>query len=322
MEKVTKKNVATTKASMSSLGGLICGILAPISFGFMPLFTMPLINAQMSTASILAYRFAIAAFMLLIIMLVRGINLKVKWKQLLVMVLLGLIYVWSAAGVQIGYRYMPTGISTTVHFIYPIWVILIMLFVYRQRPAWITVFAISLAILGVASLTGVFGSSQKIPFVPFLIVASTGLAYAIYMVIMSRSGVNKLHPVKVSFYVMLTAAIAFTIISISTMGIQIIPGYYEVVNVILLCLVSTVLANILLVVAIKHAGATTNSVLGALEPLTAVVMGILFLDEKLTLSSIVGIGFIIIAVLTIALSGRIAYWWKVMNFKMKRRNNE
>lgn len=309
-------NSSTQKGE--SIMGLLCGILAPVSFGFMPLFTMPMIYAGMGTASILTYRFAISAAILFLLMLLRGIPLKMRKKHLLVVLLLGAIYVWSASGVQIGYRFMPTGISTVIHFTYPIWVILIMLLLYKQRPAPITLVAISLAIVGVAFLVGLFGSSQKISWIGFVIVASTGIAYAIYLAVMSKSGVNKENPIKVSFYVMATAAVFFSIIALSTGGIDKIPGRTEWINTLLLCLVSTVLANILLVVAVKNAGATTNSILGSLEPLTAVVIGVIFLSESLSLTSAIGIGLIILAVLLIALSGRIAYLWKVK--KLRRRH--
>lgn len=300
--------------------GLIAGILAPMSFGFMPLFTMPLIRAGMGTSLILTYRFAIAAAILLFILLLRKKSLRLSRKNLLLVIILGLIYVWSAAGVQIGYRFMPTGISTVIHFTYPIWVIVIMLFFYKQRPAPITLVAIILAILGVAFLVGVFGSSQKIPAEGFYIVASTGLAYAIYLVIMSKNEINREDPVKVSFYVMTIAAIGFMLISLSIGGIDPVPGRYEAICMLLLCLVSTVIANILLVIAVKNAGATTNSVLGALEPLTAVILGIMLLGEKLTTESIVGIGFIILSILIISLSGRIAYILKVRRLQHRHKN--
>lgn len=298
-------------SSKENLSGFLYGILAPISFGFMPLFTMPMIYAGMGTASILAYRFAFSALFFFLYMLVRGISLKISRHDLWVVILLGAIYVWSASGVQIGYRYMPTGISTIIHFTYPIWVILIMLLFYRQRPTLLTLFSITLAILGVASLVGLFGSSQDIPLKGFLIVASTGLAYGSYLVIISRSGVNKLHPVKFSFYVMTVTAILFAIIAQSTGGIEQIPGRKEWISTLMLSLVSTVCANLFLILAAKKVSATTNAIFGALEPLTAVVIGILFLSEALTISSIIGIGLILIAVLLIALSGRISSLWRL-----------
>ena len=314
-------NLLPQKTSSSgNISGLVCGVLAPTSFGFIPFFTIPLINAGMNTASILAYRFLFSALILLLVMLVRKIPLKMNRHHLLVVLLLGAIYVWSAAGLQIGYRYMPTGICTVVHFTYPIWVILIMLLLYKQRPAPITLAAIAMAIIGVACLVGLFGTSQKIPLAGFIIVASTGIAYATYLVIVSKSGINQEHPVKVSFYVMTTTGILFSIIALSTGGINTIPGPSGWVNTILLCIVSTVLSNILLVVALKNAGATTNSILGSLEPLTAVSIGVVFLSETLTISSLIGVGLIIIAVLLIALSGRLAYLWKVHLLRRRHRH--
>lgn len=311
-----QKNILPSKSER--LRGLITGIVAPIAFGFLPLFSMPLIEAGMSTASILTYRFTLSAIILFVLMLVRGLSLRISKREFFSLLLLGLIYVWSAAGVQAGYRYMPTGIATVIHFTYPIWVIAILLFRYKQQPAKITLVAILMAIVGVAFLVGLFSPSGGVSLTGFLIVGSTGVAYALYLVVMGKSGIDKLHPLKVSFYVMSTAAIGFAIIALFTSGIQPIAGRQEFYAMLALSLVSTVLANILLVVAVKFAGATTNSVLGALEPLTAVVVGVLFLNEQLTSASIVGILLIIASVTLIAFSGRIAYIFKVRALRKRR----
>lgn len=298
--------------------GLLYGIFSPISFGFIPLFTVPLIEAHMNTPSILAYRFLIAAAMLLLIMWWRKVPLKVSSTELLTLLVLGLFYIWSAMGLQVGYRYMPTGIATLLHFTYPVWVILFLLFIYKQRPAPITIFAILLASLGVATQAGLLSSSEAVSWIGIVIVASTGIAYAFYMIIVGKTGIGKQNPLKVSFYVLLFTGGGFLLIATFMGGIQPIPGIKEGVNMLMLSLVSTVIANIYLVAAIKLSGATINSILGALEPLSAVVIGVLLLDEKLTIASVVGIGLILISVIIIALSGRIAYVLKI--YRLRRRH--
>lgn len=308
--------------------GYITGILAPTAFGFMPLFTMPLIHEGMNTASILAYRFLLAALILFFILLAKGKKLAVKKKELSVIALLAILYIWSSVGVQLGYRFMPTSVTTVIHFTYPVWVVILMLIIYKERPHGINLIAIFLAIVGVMAQAGIFEGASTFAWQGILIVASTGLAYALYMIVVAKSGIGALGPLKLSFYVLLFAGIGFGIFALlsplsselqqnDNAGFQFIHSWRSAYNVLLLSLVSTVLANIFLVDAVKKIGATLNAVLGALEPLTALVVGSIVFDEELTPSAYIGIVLIVFSVTLIATSGKIAYILKVK--KLRRR---
>lgn len=74
------------------------------------------------------------------------------------------------------------------------------------------------------------------------------------------------------------------------------------VNLILLAIVPTVISNITLVLAVHNIGGTLTAVLGAVEPITAVCVGILVFSEPFTPNLAVGILLIIIAVTMIILS--------------------
>lgn len=297
--------------------GIAMAASASMSFGFIPLFTVPLMAMGMLTPSILAYRFLWAALLLLLILWVKKIDLKITRYEALLLLSLGLIYVCSAMGLQLGYLYMPTGIATVIHFTYPIYVILLLFLFYGQRPTLLVMLAILLAFVGVLFITGVGSGVQPIPFGGFLIVAVTGLAYASYMVIVNKSILQRMNNIKLSFYALLFCGVGFLIIAYFWGGIQPIPDAKGWGLMLLLAILPTVVANITLVEGVKLCGSTLSSVLGALEPLTAVVIGILVFDEPLTLMHLLGIGLIICSVLIISLSGKIAYAWEVWR-KRKR----
>ena len=102
-------------------------------------------------------------------------------------------------------------------------------------------------------------------------------------------------------------------------GLQGIPSLEAWGLTIALALIPTVVANITLVEGVKLIGSTMSAILGALEPLTAVVIGFLVFDEVLTPLRIVGVLLIILSVLLIALSGRIAYFLKVSRLRKRHR---
>ena len=291
--------------------GLTLGIVASICFGLIPLFTLPIMKHGMHTPSILSYRFLLTALFLFILAKIRHISLRITRKQLRILVLLGLIYTGSAWGLQIGYLYLTSGIATVVHFTYPVYVIILMLLIYKQKPHPVTVVAIVVAFLGVASIGGLFGSSEPVSTKGFVIVALTGIAYASYLVIVNKSAVKELGPIPLSFWALLSSSIFFLLISFSSGGLQWVTEPTDWLLLMMLALVCTVIANILTVETIKLVGSTITSVLGAIDPLTAVLVGYFVFDESLDTARGVGIALIVISVLLIALGGRIAYILKV-----------
>lgn len=305
-------------APQHKLRGLIIAGGSSVAFGFIPLFTLPMMGMGLRTPSILAYRFLIAALVMLPLLLYKKIDLRLTAREAGVLLSLGLIYVCSAMGLQLGYHYMPSGVATVVHFTYPVYVILLMLLLYKQKPAGITIFAILLAFVGVLCLSGLGVEQVDRRFlIGMLIVAPTGLAYASYMVIVNKSVVRTMNNIKLSFYALLVCGSGFLVIALFWGGLQAIPSLEAWGLMLALAIIPTVVANITLVEGVKQIGSTMSAILGALEPLTAVVIGLLVFDEGLTLLRLVGILLIITSVLLIALSGRIAYRIRVWRLRQR-----
>lgn len=295
------------------------GAGASIAFGLIPLFSLPMMHAGILTPSILAYRFIFASIGLFILLKIRRVPMGVSLQQAFTLIGLGLIYVCSAMGLQLGYRYMESGVATVIHFTFPIWVILLLLLFYKQRPAPITLVAVSLAFGGVAALAGIFGVSQPMSLAGFLIVAFSGLAYGSYIVIVNKSCVSEMNPGKLSFYALAVCGLSFVAISLASGGLQPLTTPRLWFMALSLAFLSTLLPNIALVKSVKLTGSTLASILGALEPLTAIIVGIVVFNEEMTLMRAVGMLLIIVAVLLIALSGKIAYRWRVYRLRHRRR---
>ena len=67
----------------------------------------------------------------------------------------------------------------------------------------------------------------------------------------------------------------------------------------MLALLPTVFSLVLMVMAVHEIGSTPTAVMGALEPLTAVVIGVTVFGEQLTARLSVGIVLILLAVIII-----------------------
>lgn len=286
---------------MNNIKGFAYGIITAATFGLIPLFTLPLMAKGMQFDSILFYRFLFASLALTIIMTVKKESFRIEKKDIPVLILLGFFYTASAMFLFWGYNFMSTGIATTLHFTYPVFVTLIMLLFFHEKTSWVTLAAIGLAICGVARLS-ISEGDVSMSVIGVFIVLLSAIGYALYITTVNKSRVKAMSGRKMTFFVFIVSTCMFAIKASTNQGIQPIPDALSLMNLILLAVVPTVISNITLVLAVQNIGGTLTSVLGAMEPVTAVCVGVLIFGEPFTLHLALGILLIILAVTIIILS--------------------
>lgn len=285
---------------MNSIKGLIYGIVTSVTFGLIPLFTLPLMKEGMSLDSILFYRFLFATIALGIMMKVHKEPFAIKMNDLPLLVLLSTYYMVSAQFLFWGYDYMGAGVATTLHFTYPVFVTLLMLILFREKASWVTWLAIILAVYGVARLS-IGGEDHKFSFFGVGIVLLSALGYAAYITTVNKSHLRTMPNRKLAFYVFVFTTLLFAGKVSVTQTLQPIPDVMSGVNLVLLAVLPTVISNITLLLAVHHIGGTMTSVLGALEPVTAVCIGAFVFGEAFTWRQGLGIAMILVAVTLIIL---------------------
>lgn len=287
---------------MNKLNGILWGMLSGASFGLIPLFTIPLMSEGFTTDSILFYRFAFSALILGVLLLARGESFKITFRQVIRFFILGVFYMGSAFFLLWGYEFMPAGIATTIHFLYPVCVLLLMMLFFGERVSLSNFGAVILAVFGVVLLSASQGASEAVSTKGMVIVVTSALTYALYIIGVKKMGLANIDSFKLSFYVLLFTALLFGVKAV-VFGDGVMPlhGVASVTNVLLLALVPTVVSNFALIRSIKTVGSTTTSILGALEPMTAVTVGVLVFSEPLNMNHIMGIMLIITAIVIIVL---------------------
>lgn len=286
---------------MNKINGFLYGLLSSASFGLIPLFAIPAMHDGMQFDSILLYRFVFACIALGGILLLNKQSFRISNKDILPLLLLALLYLMSAVFLFWGYRFMASGVATTIHFMYPVLTTLIMMLFFKEKKSVWRVAAIVLAVAGVYFLTGGNAETGRVSFTGLFIVLLSALGYALYLVTMSQMKIGQMKGLKLTFYVFLFGGILL-FIGIGAFGqIQAIPNGHTAGNLILLALIPTVISNLALVRAVKSIGSTLASVLGAMEPLTAVCVGIFAFGEAFTANIAQGITLIIISVTVIIL---------------------
>ena len=288
---------------MNKFKGFLYGIVASSTFGLLPLFTLPVMGEGLTTFSILSYRMLFASILVAVLMLIGRVSFATNLKELRWFAVLGFLYYGSAALLFQAYGGMASGLATTLHFMYPVSVTVIMALVYKQRPSMVTICAIILSLIGVALLCLRESSTGVSSLLSVFLVLLSGVCYAVYLVLVSTvRRINQQNSQKLTFYVLMFSGAFFMLSTLQGGGLQIIPSASAGINLLLMATLPTLLSNLALVRSVKNIGSTLTSVLGAMEPLTAIIVGILVFDESLRGLMVVGIILILLSVSLIVLS--------------------
>lgn len=264
------------------------------AFGLIPLFSIPVMTGSVSmrTPSVMVYRFVFGCLGLLGVLLWRRVYLKVSRYELMEIALLALLYDASAMLMLFGYQYMPSGPATTLVFSYPIWTEVLMIIMYHEKFSWSTITAMVLVFLGVGCMSGLGGDGHTQPMGVAFELAS-GIYYAFYMVALSHMRVRNMGSLKLTFYVFLLGSLFFiAFAAFFDGGVEPIRGRGMLINLLMLGLVCTALSNVMLIPAVKLIGPTLTAILGAFEPLTAMVVSIVAFGDVLTPP--ITLGFVLI----------------------------
>ncbi len=286
--------------------GYLCGIIAAVSYGTNPLGALFLYEDGLRPASVLFYRFSFAALLLALLMALRGKSLAISRNEGKVLLALGMLFAASSLTYYYSFQFMAAGLASTILFFYPVMVAVIMAVFFGEKVHAATVMAIVLALGGIALLYRGDGT-QTLSLTGMVLVIVSALTYALYIVLLNRSRV-RMSSVKLTFYVMLVC-IAANVVSASLSpagGLQSLPTLRAWVSAISLGLFPTVVSLVTMAVAVKHIGSTPTAIMGALEPLTAVVIGMTVFGEVLTPRLSVGIALILASVVIIVLGQRLS----------------
>ena len=285
------------KLSRNAIIGYPAGISTGITYGLNPLFAKPLMNAGASTEAILLFRYGIAVILLGAYLLLKKENFRITLKQAGVLLSLGLLYTASSTFLFEAYKYIASGLATTLVFLFPAMVAIIMVFL-KVVPSWPVWLSIAATFVGVMIMTGGTGTETVNPLGVWFSIASA-FVYALFIVIINKSKVISSIPNSLlTFYALLTGTFFFIGRCLFS-GADLmagIDGGMAWCNLIGLAVLRTIVSAASLAVATRNRGATKASVLGVFEPITAILVGTLVFGEALTPNIIAGILISIVAV--------------------------
>lgn len=286
------------------LKGYILGVIAAASYGTNPLFALPLYADGMNPGSVLFFRYLAAIPVIWLLTAMRGRSLAVTWRQFGALAVLGILMAVSSLTLFMSYTYMDAGIASTLLFVYPIMVAVIMAGVYRERISRLTIGCIAVALTGIAML-GHSGEGSQLSLVGVAIVMASSLSYALYIVGVNKTSLDRVATLTVTFWVLVWGAMVFAVYLISGAESLVIPAsgggnpWLMWGCVAGLAILPTAVSFLCTTGAIQYIGSTPTAILGALEPVTAVVIGLCVFGERLGALDVVGIILILSAVTAI-----------------------
>ncbi len=280
--------------------GIFYAVISSTSFGFSPLFSLGLLAVGLSNFDVLSYRWLLAGIVLMVYAACKKKSLRLNsfdeaWKILLLSALRAL----TSVTLLLGYANISSGIASTINFMYPVIVAICMMLFYGEKKSPVDFGAIAVSIFGVYLLASgdsliTEGGNTKLGLVCSFISA---FSLAAYYILMKRLKADKIEVVKFTTWVMMLIGLYFVICAFIFEGrLTIVTDATSWLNILGLGLWSTMVSSFTGVKAVRRIGPTLTSILGALQPLTAVILGVIFLNETLHFRSMIGILLILISV--------------------------
>lgn len=289
-----------------NLKGILCGAISATSYGTNPLFALPLFASGIGVNSVLFYRYFTAVVIYFsVLKFIKKVSLKLALNELIPIIILASLFSASSLTLFTAFRYIESGIACTILFIYPILVALIMNIFYKEKITKTTITALILTSIGILLLyNGKLNQPLSITGVKYILLSA--LSYALYIVFVKEmKSINKLSSEKMSFYVMLFSLPVYIYNLKFLTQLQWIDNPMLWLNVLGLAIFPTIVSIETINVAIKLIGSTFTAILGALEPLTAIFIGVILFNETLTTRIICGIVAILTGVTLIILRKRL-----------------
>lgn len=282
--------------------GYAAGIIAAASYGTIPLFTLPLYMAGINADSALLFRYLIAILILGVMMRIKGLDFRLRRHDLILLLTGGVLMSLSSLTLFASYNHMSAGIASTLLFVYPVMVALIMSTLYKEKINFLIISCLICAVAGIALLCRTPASGQtSVSTLGVILAILSALTYAIYIVGINKTNLDNLPTLKVTFYVLLFGLLLFILRFAAGYPLTFPPGgkWFLWGNIFALALIPTAVSFLCTTIAIQKIGATATAILGAFEPLTALFFGWVVFDEILMPRQWIGVILVITAVMTV-----------------------
>ena len=279
--------------------GLAATLLSAVYFGFVPLLMKTVYAGGGNSFTAAFLRFAFSIPLLLIFLKAKGVDLRItreELKHFLIITAFG--YAGTTLLVFTAYNYIPTGMTTTIHFLYPTFTVAGLMIFYREKIKASKIFCVVLCLIGIlmfydggggASVTGI------------LLALCSSMTYAFYTIFLGKSEVLRdIEPMKRLLYMHTIGAVMMLIIGLASgnLDFHMTPLSWGVMA--LTANLTAFIGALMYQFGVKYIGSENAAMLSTFEPITSVIVGILVYNEAMTPKIFIGCLAIVTSTLIIA----------------------
>lgn len=283
----------------ANLKGYLLAAGAAAAYGTNPAFAIPLYDQGMNPNTVLLFRYMMGIPLLALVMALRKMSFKVSREEAGLTAILGILMALSSLALFESYKYMNSGIASTLLFVYPIMVAVMMIFFFHEKFKF-TVALCLLLMCGGLMLLMKPQEGQSLSAFGCLLVMMSALTYALYIIFVNVSKTVKAIPTtRLLFYVLCWGCVVY--LAMIPMGQEgTLPAVRSGwLNLIALAIIPTVLSLACTTRAIQLIGSTPTAILGALELVSAIILSVTVLGQSITVRDILGGLLIVLATIIV-----------------------
>lgn len=278
--------------------GLLATMISAVFFGFIPLFVKTICAGGGNSVSAAFYRFFLSVPILYIYLKAQGISMRITRTEFAKIALITIFgYGGTAVLLFSSYNFIPSGMSTTIHFMYPVFTILGCMIFFKEKVSPLKLLCVALCFGGILLFyNGESGGSVLGMALSFL----SGVTYAFYTIYLEKSGLQKMENLKLIFYMNTVAASMILVMALLTaqFTLRLTPLAWGTAA---FFATATSLIGVLgYQIGVKCIGPQNAAILSTFEPITSVIVGVLVYWEAFSARTLLGCLCVLSAVVIVA----------------------
>lgn len=283
---------------MKKLHGILFLVVAAVLFGIMPIWVKLAYTTGLNTFDVVLLRSLISAGILYVIIRHKGISFHIEKQQRGMLLFSGSVgYTGTLFTLYFSYNYIGAGVATSLHYLYPVLVMIMALVLFKEKLSLIKWIALIVSLSGIFLITGIGDTNVSLPGVTLALLSA--VCFGIYVICVGHPLLKNINTAIMTYYVCIIAAF-FSLLFIAVQGtwpqLTLMGLYYSI----LISIFCTILALILFNEGVKIVGASNASILSTLEPIVSLVAGLILLHEVVTWQIVSGCALVVGGVMLIS----------------------
>lgn len=278
--------------------GLLATMISAVFFGFIPLFVKTICAGGGNSVSAAFYRFFLSVPVLYIYLKAQGISMRITRTEFAKIALITIFgYGGTAVLLFSSYSFIPSGMSTTIHFMYPVFTILGCMIFFKEKVSPLKLLCVALCFGGILLFyNGESGGSVLGMALSFL----SGVTYAFYTIYLEKSGLQKMENLKLIFYMNTVAAAMILVMALLTaqFTLRLTPLAWG--TAVFFATATSLIGVLGYQIGVKCIGPQNAAILSTFEPITSVIVGVLVYREAFSARTLLGCLCVLSAVVIVA----------------------